>query len=190
VHWHFSGVSKHIGLPNTKLSQDYLKAVAGLIQQETKSQADYHFRRAISNEHIHHRLHLLAFGMFILAALGCGLHVIKDLPFIYSNAAIRPFLNDYPQLGTVFSLLSIVCPAFGAAFAGILSQGEFERVGRHNAAMADYLEEKYVDLENFRNKSNVDSASLAQIVDDISEKMIDEILDWRIVFHKRPIELA
>ena len=190
VHWHFSGVAKHIGLPNTKLTQDYLKAVAGLIQQETKHQAAYHFRKATWNGNIHHRLHLLAFGMFILAAIGCGLHVLKDLPFVYSNTSIRPYLNDFPQLGTAFSLLSIVCPAFGAAFAGILSQGEFQRVGRHNVAMAEYLDEKYVDLETFRNKSTVDSASLAQIVDDISEKMIDEILDWRIVFHKRPIELG
>ena len=190
VYWHFQGIVKNIGLPKAKLTPNYLKDVAHLIQLETEQQAEYHHRRSTENQNMNHRLHRAAIIFFMFAAISCGLHVLKELPWLEHNAFIRPYLNDFPQFDFVLSLLSIVFPAFGAAFAGIRSQGEFQRVGRHNAAMEDYLKEKSEELKKIQRSSSLDSATLARIVDDIAEKLIDEVLDWRIVFHKRPIELA
>jgi hypothetical protein len=190
VYWHFQGIIKSIGLPKAKLTPNYLKDVAHLIQLEAEQQSDYHHRRAIENHNLEHRLHKLAKGLFIIAAASCGIHVLMELPFIHHNPWMRAYLNDLPGINTILAAVSIICPAFGAAFAGIRSQGEFQRVGRHNAAMKDYLKEKSEELKKIQRTPNLDSATLARIVDDIAEKLIDEVLDWRIVFHKRPIELA
>ena len=189
VHWHYLAVVKQIGMPDIKLSSEYLRAVARLIKSETDEQAEYHDRKAIQNSKIDHRYHVYAVSLFVIAFIAClahfGFKLLESIPHLGHT------LHDHEQIiKTGLSFLTIVGPAFGAAFAGIRSQGEYERVARHSAAMADFLKEKSEQLNKLQHDTYLNSDSLAKVVDDIAEKRIEEVLDWRIVFHKRPIELA
>lgn len=189
IYWHFQSIVKQLGMVESKFSPDYLRAVGRLIKHETDQQVAYHERKSSENFKIDHRLHKLAVFMFALAALGCLLHVAE--PKIASWAYIGSFIHHHEDfIKVALPFMSIVSPAFGAAFAGIRSQGEFERVARHSVAMAEYLREKSEELDKIHHLTHLNSNVLARIVDDIAEKMIEEMLDWRIVFHKRPIELA
>lgn len=189
VHWHYLAVVKQIGMPHTKLTPEYLRAVARLIKSETDEQAEYHDRKSIQNSKIDHHLHIYAVWLFLIAFLSCIAHFgFKYLEMIpYLGHALH---DNEEFIKTVLSFLTIVGPAFGAACAGIRSQGEYERVARHSAAMADYLKEKSDQLDKLQHTTHLNSGSLAKVIDDIAEKRIEEVLDWRIVFHKRPIELA
>ena len=189
VHWHYLAVVKQLGMPHTKLTSEYLRAVARLIKSETDEQADYHDRKSSQNSKIDHRLHLAAVCLFFIAFLACIFHLI--FPKLELIPHFGHTLQQFEEiLKGGLSFLAIVSPAFGAAFAGIRSQGEYERVARHSAAMADYLKEKSEQLDKLQHDTHLNSRSLAKVVDDIAEKRIEEVLDWRIVFHKRPIELA
>lgn len=200
VYWHYLAIVKQLGLPQTKLTPEYLRAAARLIKSETDEQVSYHDQKSHQNFKINQRLHKWAVRMFILAAIGCSLHVakhffskIEQIQYIgpVLHEYVGPFLEEHEDdVNELLSFFSIVSPAFGAALAGIRSQGEFERVARHYSAMAEYLNEKSKELEDIQHVSNLTSASLARLVDDIAEKRIQEVLDWRIVFHERPIELA
>jgi hypothetical protein len=189
VHWHYLAVVKQIGMPHTKLTPEYLRAVARLIKIETDEQAEYHDRKSKQNSNTDHFYHICAVSLFAIAFGACITH------FFYEYLLLVPQLGHLLHenetiIKAALSFLTIVGPAFGAACAGIRSQGEYERVARHSAAMADYLKEKSEQLDKLQHDTHLNSASLAKVVDDIAEKRIEEVLDWRIVFHKRPIELA
>jgi hypothetical protein len=187
VHWHYLAVVKQVGMPQTKLTPEYLRAVARLIKSETDEQAEYHDRKSIHNSKIDHRLHEATVLLFVIAVLACAAHLLFEWLVPYLGHTVH---EHEDAIKTVLSFLTIVSPAFGAACAGIKSQGEYERVARHSAAMADYLKEKSQQLDKLQHDTHLNSSSLAKVVDDIAEKRIEEVLDWRIVFHKRPIELA
>jgi hypothetical protein len=187
VHWHYLAVVKQVGMPHTKLMPEYLRAVARLIKSETDEQAEYHDRKSIQNSKIDHRLHQITVWLFVIAVLACAAHLLMEWLVPYLGHTIH---ENEEMVKTFLSFLTIVSPAFGAACAGIKSQGEYERIARHSAAMADYLKEKSQQLDKLQHDTHLNSGALARVVDDIAEKRIEEVLDWRIVFHKRPIELA
>jgi hypothetical protein len=189
VHWHYLAIVKQLGMPHTKLTPEYLRAVARLMKSETQEQAAYHDHKSAENSKIDHHLHISAVTLFIIAVLACVAHFrfewLEMIPYLG-----HPLHEYETPVKAVLSFLTIVSPAFGAACAGIRSQGEYERIARHSAAMADYLKEQSEQLDKLQHDPNLNSGSLAKVVDDIAEKRIEEVLDWRIVFHKRPIELA
>jgi hypothetical protein len=189
VHWHYLTVVKQIGLPRTKLTSEYLRAVARLIKFETNEQAEYHEGKSAENFKINHWLHVSAVSMFFIVALACIFHLFFEKIVLIPHFGHTLHLHEN-AVKALLSFFAIVSPALGAAFAGIRSQGEYERIARHSAAMADYLREKSEQLNTLEHETNLNSSSLAKVVEDIAEKRIEEVLDWRIVFHKRPIELA
>jgi hypothetical protein len=93
------------------------------------------------------------------------------------------------------TLLAAVLPAFGAALAGIREQGEFLRVSKRSLAMHDRLVQFKEQLESLRKPKNpgdpppmLESGPVIEIAISVIQLMVDEVLDWRVVFQDRPLE--
>jgi hypothetical protein len=86
--------------------------------------------------------------------------------------------------------LNALLPAFGAAIAAIRSQGEFHRVAQRSLAMREELDELKLALSQIAPRGDeLKSQEMRRIVEQAARLMINETLDWRIVFQDRPLVL-
>jgi hypothetical protein len=86
-------------------------------------------------------------------------------------------------------LASATLPALGAALAGISNQGEFVRVAKRSAAMADIFKIHGARIAMLRSDTGADTPKLSQVIplaSTIAGIMVDEVADWRAVFIDRP----
>jgi hypothetical protein len=84
--------------------------------------------------------------------------------------------------------VATVFPAVGASLAGIRSQAEFERVKKRSKVMHQRLEQILARLNPTNNPDHaISSAELSAAVAEAGQLMVDELLDWRIVFEERPL---
>jgi hypothetical protein len=86
---------------------------------------------------------------------------------------------------------SAFLPALAAALAGISNQGEFARVAKRSAAMADGFKQFAVRITELKSgdRQGQDAPKLSQVIPlagKIAEAMVDEVADWRVVFIDRP----
>ncbi|HEX3657510.1 MAG TPA: hypothetical protein VHV55_17095 [Pirellulales bacterium] len=78
----------------------------------------------------------------------------------------------------------------GAALAGIRSQGEFHRVARRSEAMAARLDELRLEMASVPTRADEpNSVRLNHCARRVAQLMINEMLDWRVVFQDRPLGL-
>jgi hypothetical protein len=85
-------------------------------------------------------------------------------------------------------LIATAFPAFGAALAGIRTQAEFERVKKRSRAMLQTLQRICKELApRAAGREKISYAALNLIVAEAGQLMVDELLDWRIVFKDRPL---
>ncbi len=86
-------------------------------------------------------------------------------------------------------LISAFFPALAAALAGISNQGEFSRVAKRSAAMADSFEKFSEQIKALLHTEVPSGPKLSQVVPlagRIAQVMVDEVADWRVVFTDRP----
>ena len=168
VNWHFRAIVRDAGLINARIDTDYMKSFSALLaDHEIASQVDYHRRVSPRFKRINHNLHLIGSSLFFLTLVAVFMHF-----FIHSGW---------------LTLMAAVFPAFGAAFFGIRTQGEFEQIAKRSEAMA-------VNLENIREeiKQNNDIISYRKLgfaAEKTAEIMSSEILDWRIFFESKRLVL-
>lgn len=94
-------------------------------------------------------------------------------------------------------LLTFVCgffPACGAALAGISNQGEFRRIAQRSRSMADQLKVKLQQVEAVERQLADSSSTATQLSPELSnaasttsQLMVNEVLDWRVIFQDRPL---
>ena len=86
------------------------------------------------------------------------------------------------------ALAATAAPAFGAALAGIRTQAEFERVKKRSRATLQTLQRICKELASGdRSGEKISYSALNLIVAEAGQLMVDELLDWRIVFKDRPL---
>ena len=75
-------------------------------------------------------------------------------------------------------------PAFGAALAGIINQGEFRRIAQRSQSMSDQLQLQYKQIEALRHHLTAStdslpqlSAHIAHVAGDTAGMMVNEVLD-------------
>ena len=85
-------------------------------------------------------------------------------------------------------------PALGAALAGINNQGEFRRIAKRSKSMQEGLGQHVRRLTQLKNAvgSGVGnneqlSTEIASVASEAARMMINEVLDWRVMFHDRPL---
>jgi hypothetical protein len=120
---------------------------------------------------------------FVLAAL-IALIAIVSRRF----AAVAPL--DF------FIFLSAL-PAFGAALASIANQGEFARLAKRSIAMASMFQQfadQIAELEkDFLSEAETPSTQLADVITlatNITQVMVDEVSDWRLVVAEQPMRVS
>jgi hypothetical protein len=76
------------------------------------------------------------------------------------------------------TVLAAAAPAWAAAAHGISTQAETSRLASRYAAMADLLEQYHRQFD----PPPPNSIRLAGITARVAQSMIDEVVDWRILY--------
>lgn len=168
--WQLNAAIRAAGLLSARIDQAFLTTYARfLARRELLVQAAYHRANATRCAQIAHRVELASYVLFALTLLACMAHLL---------------IHD--ATGRWLTLATAGLPAFGAAFVGILNQGEFQRIASRSAAMHERLREL---SDNIEAGGNISLPHLASIAEEAAETMSGELLDWRLIFLKRRLLL-
>jgi hypothetical protein len=168
--WHMRGIARATGLPNARLDQAYLRSCLAYVQQVIAGQLAFHADTARHSEAIDHSLHRLALWLLVATIVCIVAHLIPALH----------------ALGPILTLGCAGLPAFGAALHGIKNQGEFSRIAKRSQAMARQLEQLLGEIAARESQPALRSAEVTRVAYDAARLMVDEVLDWRVIFTDRP----
>lgn len=99
--------------------------------------------------------------------------------------------NPAPAQLTLTTLFAAALPAFLAAIHGISVQGEFEQLAERSESTAKhlaYLVSKFKCIESTYRPSLVNALSDQSV--EAASIMLDEVLDWRILYKVHSVELT
>ena len=170
-----------IGLPQVKVTKDYLRAAAGpLLDGHVTAQRDYHWGKARRLRTVHHRLDRLSARLFQLAILSVSIYLLTAIAGglgLVSEEALHDVAKYASYFGVIF-------PTFGAALAGIRYFGDFERfsaISEVTAAKLDAVHQRLSLLLSAPDHalSYAQVSELAHAADDI---VVSEIENWQAVF--------
>jgi hypothetical protein len=116
--------------------------------------------------------------MFLVCIVAVGVHLV--LAASEGGAAWHA--------GAWLGLLSAALPAFGAAFYGMRSQGEFASLVERSATMATALERLREHLQAPAEGAD-HHRSVAAAAAEIADVMLVETADWHQVFGSKPLDL-
>ncbi len=168
VNWHFRAIVRNLGIITARINKEYLESYRSLLSgREVKGQIGYHDKNYPRFHEIHKRLHYLGNALFVLTFFAVLLH------FLFSSEWL--------------TLCAAVFPAFGAAFYGIRTQGEFEQIAKRSRAMSAKLKDIKEELDSPSFTPSYGDMSL--IAENTAEIISSETLDWRIVFQSKRLVL-
>jgi len=169
-------VSRAEGLPDACQNSEYRQGYCLYLAALLTDQAQYHESNAKRNKNIVQFFEIGNTLLLILVILACSLHIY-----------IERFLAEAEFIPLVATILAIVLPAFGAAFAGISSQGEFERIQHRSEGMKTQLANL---AEKLKTKAPIISShELNQYVNQASDILSSELSDWRVLFRKKTLRV-
>lgn len=186
VAWYVRAIERAFGLPSASVDDGHVRHCLADLGRSLREQIGYHAANARRCGQIERRLHHWGIGTLILTLIACGLH-------------LSPHLLHRPPPPSLSSWLTVLCgflPAVGAALAGINNQGEFRRIARRSEAMREHLGMMEQQIRALRQRAGADSGPEAQpfsrvaaaLADDAARLMVNEVLDWRVVFLDRPLD--
>lgn len=191
MYWHLRSIDRAIGLPSARITADYLKEFVTYIDRIVDDQAKFHRTTAERSERIEHRLHRTGFALFLLAFIFVTFHACASA-YHYSTQEHQSHASVVSQSPMqphmewdIWLIAAAWLPAAGAALAAINNQGEFARIAKRSRAMAGRLKEHHEKL----SKDGVAGRS-SEVAEDalrVAQTMVDEVLDWRLVFLDRPL---
>jgi hypothetical protein len=186
--WYVRAVERELGLPNVRLDFAHLSLCAVDLEKYVAGQASYHDRSAGGSRRIERRLHKAGFALFGMTAVACAAHVFAGANVIAASPAW--------VLGTL-TFVAGFFPALGSALAGISNQGEFARLAKRSKGMHQRFSEILDDVRAFQSglakSSNTHTSApgtsrkLSALASETAQLMVNEVLDWRIVFLDRPL---
>lgn len=175
--WHFHAVVREAGVHGATLDEPGRRAfVTDVALPLVRDQAAYHRRTAHRSERVAHALHLTHIVLFALTFVVVATHLVEELCHCLPS----------PLTPSLLSMLAAVLPAFGASFAARSSQGEFRRLAQRSEALAARLDQAADQLAKAPSSS---SAALGDVAESAANLMVEEVLDWRVLFLARPPEL-
>jgi hypothetical protein len=196
--WYVRAVERDMGPPNVKVTVSHLEEALSTISDLIDEQIDYHKSNSDRCMVIEKRLH--GFGLILVAAtlIACICHLLPAL--FFTLVFPKPWL-------WILTFLCGFLPALGAATAGINNQGEFLRIAKRSKSMIESLTKlKMEDLTRVKKdlkelkekaaapeeKTNNDihilfSQKIEKATSKAAQLMVNEVLDWRVVFVDRPL---
>ncbi len=191
MYWHMRGVIRDTNLPDTAVTQDYIREclghMAALVGTETSGQLEFHNRTRTRSENIHNRLEWGAIGLVVLTVVAAGCHF--GLAYIHVlPKTIWPLSEAMESVIDRWLILaSATLPALGAALAGINNQGEFVRLAKRSTAMVDGLGKISGLIKALQAETGqLRSESVVRLSRQMGEIMIQEVVDWRVMVADRP----
>jgi len=170
-----------IGLPQVKVTKDYLRAAAGpLLDGHVTAQRDYHLGKARRLRTVHHRLDRLSGRLFQFAIASVSTYLITAMLSALGLVG-EEGLHD---VGKFASYLGIIFPTFGAALAGIRYFGDFERfsaISEVTAAKLDGVHQRLALLLSAPDHA-LSYAQVSELAHAADEIVVSEIENWQAVF--------
>jgi len=181
--WYVRAIERELGLPTAQMNAEHLGNCRDHLSKLLQSQIDFHKSNSSRCQNIEQRLHKGGIWMLGLTLAACTIHLLPNL--------ISGFREPH-RLPRWLVFLCGFLPALGAAFAGILNQGEFRRLGKRSAAMHMALTRLQRELAPTSPLAAPGQRlnHLARISRRVSQLMTEEVMDWRVVFKDRPLEFA
>ena len=185
--WYVRAVERVLGLPSVLVNREHLDACLLHLVDLISGQIEYHEKNARRCDRIEHQLHGTGIFLLALTLLACGVHLLPGLwPAVHTPSWLPPHL------------LTFFCgffPALGAALAGINNQGEFRRITKRSEAMQEHLKPLLTEAEKLRAQINDGanppsrqfSVSVGELSANTARLLVNEVLDWRVVFLDRPL---
>jgi hypothetical protein len=195
MHWHYRAIERAAGLPTVRstsgvlslqFEKEYLTACQEFWRESlVVDQRKYHHANCERLNKLDRHLHRWGDWLFVGTFVFCLAHVV--LSWLERR-------HDFPWTPAWLPLsLTMFCaflPALGAALAAIRSQTEAQRLAQRSEAMEAALRRLEIDLASVAIVDNqLHSQNLRGCVDRVSDLMIKEMLDWRVVFQDRPLVL-
>lgn len=182
---HMRALGRATGLPSVRVDAAYVAHCLQHLRQIVSGQRRFHENNERRSERIEHTLHVTAFTLLALTVVAILMHLLAHLHVPGFGWLQRPVISRW------LTLIAAGFPALGAALAGINNQGEFSRVAKRSRAMAERMERIENEIAAFeaRAAENPATVRLAQITPlalHVVQLMVDENLEWRVVFTDRP----
>ena len=170
-----------IGLPQVKVTKDYLRAGAGpLLDGHVTAQRDYHRSKARRLRTVHHRLDRLSGRLFQLAILSVSTYLVTAALSALGLVG-EAMVHDVAKFA---SYLGVIFPTFGAALAGIRYFGDFERfsaISEVTAAKLDAVHQRLTLLLSAPDHA-LSYAQVSELAHAADEIVVSEIENWQAVF--------
>ena len=197
--WHLRGIARATGLPEATLSREHLAESVTYLRHVISGSAGaggqirFHQDAARSAARIQHRLHIttvFAFGFTVACVAG---HLLFEVaPGAWAIAQDQlPFDRWWTWLKPAVWVGTAFLPALGAAAAGLINQGEFARTAKRSEAMVERFIQLDGELQALEHRvelgARVTSSEIAGHAARAAQLMVDEVLDWRVVFVHRPL---
>jgi hypothetical protein len=170
--WYARAIRRLLPLPSQKVDSAYLATVRRAASDvELRNQIDYHEPNATLMTKLDDRLHALGLVLFISTAA--------------TLASLLLLPQGMHEARTVLIFLTIAFPVFGSAFNAIRAQGEFNTVARRSQQTASRL----TAIRRALSDEQLTFARLADRVEMASDMMLDDLVEWQLVFRTRPLSL-
>lgn len=176
IDWHVQSILRETGMASVGLAPEYLEACRTMLVEDwIAPQAEFHRSRSGRTEKAVELCEAMGYLFFFVAAVGCVSHLLH-LPL---GASWLPVL------------LAAGAPAWGAAFHGIKSQGEYERLHEQYAAMATRLAETEADLRGWTPAAaQPPSRGLRLLALEASAEMLSEVGSWQLIYRAQPMPIV
>ena len=186
--WMFAfmrALGRSTGLPSARVDAAYSTHYLQYLRSIVAGQRRFHERNERRAERIDHTLHRTAFVLLALTIIGILMHLAPFLHWSWLQ-----FLHE-PAIGRWLTFATATLPAFGSALAGINNQGEFSRVAKRSRAMAHRMKHLAGDIDTLERRAAATPGSVrlehvTPLALHIVQLMVDENLEWRVVFTDRP----
>ncbi|MGZ8157392.1 MAG: DUF4231 domain-containing protein [Methylobacter sp.] len=169
IDWLTRTVIRADGIPNGIIDAGHKQKYRKFLCRIVTDQANYHHNNAKRNARIAHNLHRVNSLLLMLIIGACAAHIFH-------------LIHD---ADTALTISATFLPALGATVAGILSQGEFERIAHRSKGMAGHLDQ----IKDRLDKPTLAAELLVEQANQAIAIMSQELSDWRIIFRAKPLEI-
>jgi hypothetical protein len=190
MYWQLRAIARATAIPSASVTAAYLGECLDYLDQLVRGsdgQIAFHVQNYERSERLNHRLHRVALWMFGLTLACIVVHLQPSLFFWLGIPA-----GPVPALDRWLTLACATLPAFGAAMGGISNQGEFVRIAKRSKSMADALTRRAERIDELlaQQEPKVRLPQVARLAHEITQLMVAEVVEWRIIFVDRPTTAA
>jgi hypothetical protein len=155
-----------------------------LVERFLGPQREYHERTGNRFHRVQERLHTTAFVLFGAALV----LAILDLIFILmgQDSLLHGDLHASPPWIALALALAVLLPSIASSVHAFLSQGDFSNLARRSTRMDKQLKDLIKKVDGVPPTIE----GLGDAVEDASDVMRDEVLNWRVFVRLKPPALA